>query len=30
VLSWVLFGIIAVFTFLIFKYFGSQVYYENV
>ncbi len=29
VLSWVLFGIIAVFTFLIFKYFGRQVYYEN-
>ncbi len=30
VLSWVLFAIIAVFTFLIFKYYGSQVYYENV
>ncbi len=30
VLSWVLFGIIAIFTFLVFKYYGSQVYYENV
>ncbi|MBN2470352.1 MAG: sugar ABC transporter permease [Anaerolineae bacterium] len=30
VLSWVLFGIIALFTFLIFRYYGRQVYYENV
>jgi multiple sugar transport system permease protein len=29
VLSWVLFAIISVFTFLIFRYFGRQVYYEN-
>jgi len=29
VLSWVLFAIISLFTFLIFRYFGRQVYYEN-
>ena len=30
VLSWVLFAIIAIFTFLVFRYYGRQVYYENV
>lgn len=30
VLSWVLFAIIAIFTFLIFRFYGRQVYYENV
>lgn len=29
VLSWVLFGILLVLSFVIFKYIGSQVYYEN-
>lgn len=28
-LSWVLFGIIAVLTFLVFRFYGRQVYYEN-
>lgn len=30
VLSWILFGIITVFSFLVFRYYGRQVYYENV
>jgi multiple sugar transport system permease protein len=29
VLSWVLFGILLVLSFVVFKYIGSQVYYEN-